>query len=243
MSKIALISDIHANLPALESVLADSVQQGAERHVCLGDVVGYGPNPSECVTRIQDLGCICIKGNHDEYISYNDEVNNFNELAKAALTWTKSQLSISQKDWLASLPYTRRLGRQMLVHASINNPEGWEYVRNSFDASIAMNAQNTDMCFSGHTHVPIVYEMNGGKVTVKDTAEIIKLDAGCKYLVNCGSVGQPRDGNPLACYVLFDRSERTLEFRRVAYDVEAVAAEIRAAGLPEKLAARLVDAY
>jgi len=242
MSKIALISDIHANLPALESVLADSAQQGVERYVCLGDVVGYGPNPSECVTKIQQLGCICIKGNHDEYISYGDELNNFNELAKAALTWTKGQLSNPQKDWLASLPYTRRLGRQMLVHASINNPEGWEYVRNSFDASIAMNAQNTDMCFSGHTHVPIVYEMNGGKVKVIDE-EVVTLDPKCKYLVNCGSVGQPRDGNPLACYVIFDRAERQLTFRRVAYDVEAVAAEIRAAGLPEKLAARLVEAY
>ena len=242
MSKIALISDIHANLTALESVLADAAQQGAERYVCLGDVVGYGPNPSECVTAIQELGCICIKGNHDEYISYGDELNNFNELAKAALTWTKGQLSTPQKDWLASLPYTRRLGRQMLVHASINNPESWEYVRNSFDASIALNAQNTDMCFSGHTHVPIVYEMSGGKVKSIDE-EVVQLDATSKYLVNCGSVGQPRDGDPRACYVMFDTIERTITFRRIPYDAESVAAEIRAAGLPEKLAARLIEAY
>ncbi len=242
MSKIAIISDIHANLPALHSVLVDAEKQGVERHVCLGDVVGYGPNPSECVTRIQELGCICIKGNHDEYISYDDEANNFNEIAKAALTWTKSQLSAPQKAWLASLPYTRRIGRQMLVHASINNPEGWEYVRNSFDASIAINAQTTDICFSGHTHVPIVYEMDGGKVKVL-SGEVVKLDANNKYLINCGSVGQPRDGDPMACYVIFDRAERSVTFRRVEYDLESVASEIRAAGLPEKLADRLIAAY
>ncbi len=242
MSKIAIFSDVHANLAALDAVLADASTQGVERYACLGDVVGYGPRPAECVTKIQDMECICIKGNHDEYISYDDELNNFNNLAREALIWTKSQLSSPQKEWLASLPYTRRLGRQMLVHASMENPSAWEYVRNSFDASIAIKYQTTQMCFSGHTHVPVVFEMIGGKVHVRHD-EVVTIDPANKYLINVGSVGQPRDGDPLACYVVFDRLERTLTFRRVAYDVESVAQEILNAGLPEKLANRLIEAF
>ncbi|MDB9741359.1 metallophosphatase family protein [Akkermansiaceae bacterium] len=241
MSKIAIFSDVHANLPALELVIEDATEQGVTRFACLGDVVGYGPYPSDCVTRIQELNCICIKGNHDEYISADKNLDDFNEQAQASLEWSRKNLSDSQKDWLASLPYTRRLGRQMLVHATLDKPEAWDYVRNSFDAAIAMKTQNTPICFYGHTHVPISYELNGNKVNVLPE-KVVNIDPNNKYLINCGSVGQPRDGEPKASYIIYDRLEQTVSFRRVAYDIQSVADEIRSVGLPEKLADRLITA-
>ena len=143
MSRIAIFSDIHANLPALEKVVADATAQNVNSFACLGDIVGYGPNPSECVSYMQELKCVCIKGNHDEYIQDNFDLAHFNDQAKEALEWTRNSLSIGQKSWLASLPYTKRIGRNMLVHASIDSPEQWNYVRNSFDASMMMQKQNT----------------------------------------------------------------------------------------------------
>jgi len=241
MSKIAILADIHANIIALESVIADAESKGVTSFACLGDIVGYGPSPSECITRIQELKCVCVKGNHDEYVADSYDLSKFNPQAREALEWTRGNLSFSQKQWLAELPYTKRLGRHMLVHATLENPEKWDYVRNSFDAAITMNHQNTPVCFYGHTHIPVTYKMSGNKAT-KVTESIIKLDNDCKYLINTGSVGQPRDGDPKASYVIFDRVARTVAFNRVEYNIEEVAEDIINNGLPDSLAERLVKA-
>ncbi len=241
MSKIAIISDIHANFTALKEVMKDAEENGASSYVCLGDIVGYGPNPAECVTKIQEMKCICVKGNHDEYVTNSYDLTAFNSQAREALEWTRSKLSEGQKEWLGALPYTRRLGRNMLVHATLEDPEKWDYVRNSFDASIMMGYQKTPICFYGHTHVPIAYEKSGASAQKVDPG-LIKLKEGSKYLVNVGSVGQPRDGDPKASYAIFDRIARTIEFRRVNYDIQLVADEILSNGLPESLAERLIEA-
>ena len=241
MSKIAIISDIHANETALEAVLSDAKSLKVSDYVCLGDVVGYGPDPGACLSRVQSLNCITIKGNHDEYAARDCDLVSFNPEAKEAMMWTRSKLSANQREWLGSLPYERRIGRNSLVHATLTNPEEWDYVYRRLDASLQLKKQKVPVCFYGHTHRPMSFMHNeNGCVKLED--QIISLDPKAKYLVNVGSVGQSRDKDERACYVIFDRIERTIEFRRVEYDVQSVMERILKAGLPESLAKRLAEA-
>ena len=238
MSKLALFSDIHGNLEALNTIIADARAQGVTNFACLGDVVGYGPDPSGCVAKVQEIGCACVKGNHDDDASNDRDLWNLNDVARESLTWTRDRLSESQKEWLRELPYQRRLGRNMLVHASLEDPASWPYIHNKFDAQIALGLQKQPVCFFGHTHVPVTYSYNGSSVQkVKETE--IKLDKGLKYLVNVGSVGQPRDGDPKSCYVIFDSSQGTIEYRRVSYNIEGVVKGLEEAGLSSDLSERL----
>ena len=241
MSRIAIFSDVHANLLALEKIVEDATAQGVNSFACLGDIVGYGPNPGDCITFIQELKCVCVKGNHDEYVVDGFDLSDFNPQAKASLEWTRNNLSDNQKQWLSELPYSRRLGRNTLVHSSLDEPETWDYVRNENDARRVMRLQNTPLCFYGHTHVPVIYKSERG-MTIKQEVGNFTQEGGCKYLINTGSVGQPRDGDPRSSYVIFDRIERTVEFRRVEYDLQTVANEILGHGLPDWLADRLIIA-
>lgn len=241
MSKLAIISDIHANTVALDAVIADAKAHDATSFVCLGDIVGYGPKPSECVTRIQELNCVTVKGNHDLYAGDDFDLTNVNEEAKEAMLWTREKLSDVQKTWLSSLPYVRRLGRNSLVHATLDDPQSWGYVHNRFDASLQLKAQSTLICFCGHSHRPVAYEFDG-ESTNKLEDEVINIDYNNKYFINVGSVGQPRDGDPRPCYVIFDRTARTVTFRRIEYDIQATVAQIEASRLPNSLAQRLMEA-
>ncbi|MGJ8676543.1 MAG: metallophosphoesterase family protein [Akkermansiaceae bacterium] len=241
MLKTAIFSDIHANFNALEAVIKDAQSQNVQNFACLGDIVGYGPNPSDCIAAMQEINCVCVKGNHDDDASNDRNLENLNKQAKLSLEWTRKSLSDSQKSWLAQLPYQRRLGRNMLVHSSITKPETWEYVRNRFDAEVAMLNQQTPICFFGHTHVPVTYVKKGNSVT-KLTDTDIELSPDEKYLINVGSVGQPRDGIAKACYAIFDREKRTISLRRVSYDIQSVVKEIDNLGLPSELGARLISA-
>jgi len=241
MSRIAIFSDIHGNLKALDAVITNAKSEGVQNFACLGDIVGYGPNPIECIAALQKIDCVCVKGNHDDDASSDRFLENLNDEARLSLEWTRRRLSASQKEWLAALPYQRRLGRNMLVHASLDGPEMWNYVRNRFDAASSMQKQNTPLCFIGHTHVPAIYSKEGINVSAL-TGSFIHLQADQKYLINVGSVGQPRDGVPESSYVVFDREERTLEFKRVAYDVQSVVKEITSSELPSVLGQRLISA-
>ncbi len=241
VSKTAIISDIHANATALHAVLADASTQGVQNFVCLGDVVGYGPDPSECVRLIQELDCITIKGNHDEYVADGYDLTSFNEEATEALLWTRTNLSTAQKSWLASLPYTRRLGRNSLVHASLDEPEKWNYITNRLDASLLLKKQRTLITFCGHTHKPMIFE-HTPETTQKLDELIVNITPTSKYLINVGSVGQPRDGDMRASYVIFNRIAKTVEFRRVDYELSITVDRIRNSSLPNSLAKRLIDA-
>ena len=241
MSRTAIISDIHANATALDSVFDDASSQGVTNFVCLGDIVGYGPDPSECVRKIQELNCITIKGNHDEYVLDEYDLDNFNEEAREALLWTRSQLSSAQKNWLALLPYTRRLGRNSLVHASLDEPESWQYITNRLDASLLLKEQKSLITFCGHTHRPMVFKYTQGAAS-KLEGVVVEIDSSSKYMINVGSVGQPRDGDTRACYVIFDRTARTVEFRRIIYDINRTADRIKNSELPNSLAERLFEA-
>ncbi len=240
--KYAVIGDIHANLEALQAVAEKAVSLGCERFLCLGDVVGYNANPCECIEFLQQLPMdICIKGNHDEYASSEADLSGFNPQAAWAIEWTREHVSPAQREWLDTLPYQHILNPKVtLVHATLDMPKSWGYIFDKWHAASSFNYQYTQVCFSGHTHVPIIFRKQGqvGQVSVVEESSV-SFEAGHKYLINVGSVGQPRDGDSRASFAVYDADERTVELQRVAYDIEACQNKIRRAGLPERLAARL----
>jgi len=235
--RFAVIADIHGNLEALQTVLQDIKDQGCTHHVCLGDVVGYGANPKECLDIIRGIGMPCVKGNHDEYCSTDEVLEGFNPHAAEAVHWTRRQLSEQDKQWLRDLKYSRMVNNFTIVHATLDAPHRWGYVFDKLAAATSFTYQNTAVCFFGHTHVPVAFMRD--TVVRGGTYSKFKVDPAKKYFVNVGAVGQPRDNNPKAAYVVYDMLEGTMELRRLDYDIPAAQAKIRAAGLPERLAERL----
>ena len=237
----AVFSDVHGNLEALDAALRDARSHGAERFVCLGDVVGYGADPNACCERVRALGGIVVRGNHDHACSHRVPLEWFNPLAAAAVRWTRQRLSAENRDWLRGLPYEAEIdGRAQLVHGALHDPRHWPYLFEAADAGPHFPHQTLPLCFVGHTHVPIVLAQIGGNVFESHLKAFLgAAEEGAKVVVNAGSVGQPRDGNPKACYLLFDPAEGLVVPRRVEYDPTPTAAKILAAGLPKQLALRL----
>lgn len=235
--KYAIIADIHANLEALEVVLADAKREHCTHFACLGDVVGYNANPKECLDLVRSQGMPCVKGNHDEYCSTDGDLDGFNPHARDAINWTRQQLTQADRQWLRELKYIRLVANFSIVHATLDGPQRWGYVFNKLDAAASFTYQNTSVCFFGHTHVPVAFIRD--TVVRGGTYSKFKTEAGRKYFVNSGSVGQSRDGVPKATYAIYDLDEGTIELRRLDYDIAKTQAKIRAAGLPERLAERL----
>ncbi len=243
MAKIAILGDIHANLDALNVVLADCREQGVEEFLCTGDVVGYNACPHECIEIIRDIGCPVMMGNHDYYVGCEKlNLNDFNPNAAAVVRWTREQLSEEDLDWLRALPFTRTAKGVTLVHATNDRPALFGYVFDNLQADANFTAQKTPLSFHGHTHCPMIYEKSMQGVFRIDPQDF-KLQMGRKYFINVGSVGQPRDGDPRATYVIYDSVAKTVTFRRLPYDIAAAQARIRAAGLPERLAERLAEGH
>lgn len=235
--KYAVIADIHSNLEALEVVLADAKAQQCTHYCCIGDVVGYGANPRECLEIVRSMGMPCVKGNHDEYCSMDKTLEGFNPHAAEAVQWTRQQLSPEDRQWLRDLKYVRLVASFSMVHATLDVPQRWGYVFDKLAAAASFTYQNTSVCFFGHTHVPVAFirdsMVRGG------TYSKFKVEPGRKYFVNVGSVGQPRDLNPKAAYVVYDLDEQTIELRRLDYDIGKAQQKILDAGLPPRLAERL----
>lgn len=235
--KYAVIADIHANLEALEVVLEDSRSQKCTHYACVGDIVGYNANPKECLEIIRSMGMPCVKGNHDEYCSSDDALDGFNPHAAEAVIWTRRQISEADKQWLRDAKYIRLVASFSMVHATLDVPQRWGYVFDKLMAAASFTYQNTSVCFFGHTHVPVAFirdsMVRGGTYTK------FKVEQGRKYFVNVGSVGQPRDGNPKAAYVIYDLDEGSIELRRLDYDIPKTQKKIYEAGLPARLAERL----
>jgi predicted phosphodiesterase len=235
--RFAIFGDIHANLEALQAVLADAEAHSATHYVCLGDVVGYNANPHECVEIIQKLECPVVKGNHDEQASIETGLENFNPLAEEAINWTREHLTDADKQWLRDLRLTRQVRDFTIVHATLDTPGKWGYVFNQLDAAASFNYQHTNLCFYGHTHAPRAY--------VKDSVvkgiplQRLLIEPNKKYFINVGSVGQPRDGDWHASYCLYSPTERLVELRRIEYDINTAQDKIVEAGLPQRLADRL----
>ena len=237
--RIALFGDIHANLEALEAVLKDASEQGVSEYVCMGDIVGYNADPSACLERVRAMNCPTVKGNHDEDASGNHSLDSMNPVAATALEWTRQQLTDEQRQWLARLRMVRQVSDFTVVHRTLDQPANWNYVTNRFDAMSNFSYQFTQVCFHGHTHVPRVY-MKTDKVQEIFT-DSVAIEDGAKYFINIGSVGQPRDGDWRACYVIFDLEHQMVVFRRVDYDIAETQRKILAAGLPPMLAERIQE--
>lgn len=236
--KYALIADIHANLEALEVVLADAREQKCTHYACLGDIVGYNANPKECLNIIREMGMPCVKGNHDEYCSVENDLEGFNPHAMEAITWTRKQLNQDDYNWLREQKYIRLVASFSIVHATLDGPQRWGYVFDKLAAAASFTYQNTSVCFFGHTHVPVAF-IRDASVVRGGTYSKFKIEPGRKYFINVGSVGQSRDGVPKATYATYDLDEGNVELRRLDYDIPTTQAKIRAAGLPERLAERL----
>ena len=236
---IAVLSDIHANLAALDAVLADAGPVDAVWQ--LGDIVGYGPEPDAVVERLRDVGAIGVRGNHDAAACGGSEIEWFNPEARRAMEWTRRAIGPATVEWLADLPDRRTEGVCDLVHGSHREPL-WEYVTSSSiaRANLAVLEPGARVGLHGHTHIPVAFVEEGDALAVVRGGPGASLELhGRRALINPGSVGQPRDGDPDASYLLWEPDEDRVTWRRVAYDVAAVQRAVRDAGLPPSLAARL----
>jgi len=240
---IAFFADIHANRQAFSTCLAQARDHGAERFVLLGDYVGYGADPEWTMTAVMDLvdkGAVAVLGNHDSAIGNPRE--QLNVEAKMAIEWTRGELGHSEREFLAGLPLTLEDHGRLYVHADASDPKGWNYVASAADAARSISATPAHITFCGHIHQPALYSMSPtAKMTsfTPTTGVAIQLLPGRRWLAVLGSVGQPRDGNPAASYLMLDTDKREITYCRAPYDVEQAAAQIRKKGLPTWLADRL----
>jgi predicted phosphodiesterase len=227
--KFAILADIHANLEALESVLEDARGQACTHYAFLGDFVGYGPDPKACIAKVRAMDAPCVKGNQDEYCATDQPLTGFNVHAAKLIQWTCDQLSNADRQWLQDLPYVRQVDDFTIVHATLENPQRWGYVFDKLAAAGSFPHQSTQLCFFGHTHVPVAFirdtVVRGGTYTK------FKIERAKEYFINVGSVGQPRDNNLKAAYVIYDKDAQTIELRRVMYDIDTTQRKIREAGL------------
>ncbi len=221
--RLAIISDIHGNLPALDAVLASTRREGCDGLFCLGDVVGYGARPNECIERLVSQGIPCILGNHDAAAIGRLNLEHMNNNARVAIEWTASVLTEGSMSFLRALALTHSSEEALFVHSSPYQPEEWNYVFNVNEARLAFKAFQEPVCFIGHSHFPVIF-------TAPDDG---------RRLINVGSVGQPRDRDARACYGIFDVASRGFRWVRVDYPISESAQQIVAAGLPRFLAERL----
>lgn len=242
MARTAILSDIHANLHALCAVMEDVLAMQCTDFVCLGDVVGYNAFPRECLDYIRNAGCYVVKGNHDEEVG-SPSIAKMNPIARQAMDWTRAQLDDEQLQWLSRLQYRRNVRTDTgntftMVHACLHKPEEWGYVLHESDAAnhFFFGKQLSPLCFHGHSHMPRIF-MTDGKNTVVDDEILTPLydkgytefqpQAGLKYLINVGSVGQPRDMDPRSCYAIYDTELNLIILKRVSYDIATAQKAIR----------------
>lgn len=234
----AIISDIHGNLPALHAVLESLDRLGAERVVCLGDVVGYGAQPAECLRLIRERCASVILGNHDAAVADRTSIECFNSAARAAVLWTRRALSAEDIAWLAALPYEDSPGAYRTVHATPDDPAAWSYLMSDDHAEELFGFFSGPLLFYGHTHYPMLFEQSGSAVACLGAEDYTPRE-GVRCIINPGSVGQPRDGDPRASFGLLDDSSGRFTLQRVEYDIPAAQGAILDAGLPAVLAERL----
>lgn len=242
---LAVFTDLHANREALEACLVHAKERQADQYAFLGDLVGYGADPGwvlDTVMGYVNRGAHVLMGNHDLGVLQDDR-KDMNQNARLVVEWTRQQLNEGQRNFIRDLPMQFEFEQCLFVHANAWAPERWEYVDGAMEAARSMRATNAAITFCGHVHTPSLYHMNhSGKVgsftPISDLS--VPLSRLRRWLVQPGSVGQPRDGNPAACYALFDTQQLELTFFRVPYDTETASQKVLAAGLPASLAQRLI---
>lgn len=229
--RIAIISDIHSNLEALEKTLSLIKEQNIDEVICLGDIIGYGANPNECINLVRELTPHILLGNHDEAAIDLSKTEYFNPFARIAAEWTNKQLTEEHKEFIANLPFTIERNELLFVHSSPYQPDEWHYILSPADAQLNFSYFTQPLCFVGHSHVPGIFCED---IWIRDVVE------GKKYIVNIGSVGQPRDNDWRLSFGIFDTATWQYENIRAEYDVNAASEKIRKAGLPKALAERIL---
>lgn len=239
MALIGIISDIHGNLPALNAVLAALVADGVDRIVCCGDLVGYGPWPGEVIACMREADIISVQGNHDAATAEALPRDWFDHDTGSVIEWTRAIIPGAMVAYLKGLPQTVTEERFTLVHGSLRGPL-WEYVRNTFTAGENFALLSSSLCLFGHTHLQGGFvRMEGRIASLNPAHKALDLLPQAQYLINPGSVGQPRDGDPRAAYAIIDLQHGWVRFGRVTYDIDLVMREIKRAGLPSRFADRL----
>lgn len=236
--RYAVLGDIHSNLEALQGVLADAKEAGADAVLCVGDVVGYGANPRECLDLLRERGGAVVAGNHDWAVADKVSIEYFNADARDSIEWTRDQLSREDVEYISRMPLVQVRDEITLVHSSPFSPEYFDYVQTLYDVQLAFDHLETRICFVGHSHVPVMF-FNTLPVDYLVRPEL-QLPGDHRVIINVGSVGQPRDLDPRACYAIFDTEEQKVYLRRVDYDLHAASERMVAAGLPSTNAARIV---
>jgi len=239
--RIAILSDIHANVHALESVLKDAEKQGVEYLLCLGDIVGYGAFPGECIQLVRKNCSRAVIGNHDIFAAGDTSLENFSEDARISLEWTRVRLAEEERHYLKALPYILEGDTTTYVHASLHNTKQWEYLDYAPTLRKHFEIQETRVCFVGHTHLPAIFESEELRSAELSWNSPLALPRDVKVVVNAGSVGQPRDLDPRACYVIYDEAQSIVTYRRVRYEIERARNGILAIKMPRTLADRLTE--
>jgi len=236
--RYGIFSDIHSNLEAFDTVLDALSKEAIDSYLCIGDIVGYAANPRECIKRFQELSCISVIGNHDAAAAGILDSEYFNPTAKIAIFWTQQIISDKDKQFLGSLEYTYQNEDLILVHGTLNNPERFHYL---LDASLAIKTfelMHRPVCFVGHSHIPAIFIQDNSKISAVNEFKI-DISKDRKYIVNVGSVGQPRDSDSRAAYCIYDTDSHLIEIKRIEYNIKETQEKIIRAGLPKSLATRL----
>lgn len=242
--RYGIISDVHSNIEALEAVLGELDALGIDELICLGDIVGYGPNPNECCTMLRERKCISIAGNHDEAAAKDSGIDYFSPLAREALEWNRAALTRDHLSYLSDLPRERRFDGFDIVHGA--PVYHFDYILDVIDAQAAFNRTDAALTFVGHSHIAEVYYQDASRRTYQQRllhGGRVDISPEYRYIVNPGSVGQPRDRNPQAAFAVIDVGEAYVDVRRVTYDVRSVQERIEHAHLPSQLGERLSIGY
>ncbi len=238
--RYALISDIHSNIEAFNSVLESIRTSNVDKIAFLGDIIGYGPNPNECMEKLREVTDLVLGGNHDWAVVGKTPADYFNPYAKAAVDWTGEVLLDTHKKFLAQTEASSLLDGFFVAHSTPRYPEEWMYIMTKKDAVDNYPFLERNVSFIGHSHQPVIIEFENAQDINVYREDKMALDHDKKYIVNIGSVGQPRDGDPRSCWVLFDSLENSVEFVRVSYNIEAVQEKMREFNLPKYLIDRLI---
>jgi predicted phosphodiesterase len=235
--RYAILGDVHANLEALDAVLETLQKDKIDSYISVGDIVGYGADPVECLKKIRQVAKIIVAGNHDFAAVGKLNIDFFNTYAKQSALWTREQLTEMDREFLRNMKLVDYLDTFAITHSSLHYPELFEYIQTSFDAQLSFTQQNTPLCFVGHSHVPVTFIQK--KTVTFTTHTVSEIDENHKMMINVGSIGQPRDENPEAAYAIYDTQEKKIWIKRIRYDVDRAAKKIIVSGLPPILAERL----
>ncbi len=236
--RYGIVSDIHSNLEAFEAVLDALSKEKIDKYICVGDIVGYGADPRACIKKVRQLNIVTVLGNHDAGCIGFTDLSYFNKQAKTAVIWTKEILNQSDLEYLKILRLVIEMGDFALAHGTLDNPEAFYYMLDRYRALRSFDAMKTRILFVGHSHVPGIFEHRKDNLKYFYQKKI-KLSKNAKYIINTGSVGQPRDGNSRASFVIYDTHRDEICIKRIEYDIGKAKEKILKAGLPPMLADRL----